>query len=152
MRLVGINMSHWSGEKVLLCQSPFAFMELVIGHVILHNFITGVKEHVAGCTRYCVLQVIHWKTTITALHTEIFLHGSHGNSKGQECPGFMTTLQKGLTCTQCGSQHATHICNRRTADSGTWWPQTSQRRNLLRQVSGHFHTSLSCQGPLCSDL
>ncbi len=52
-------MSHRSGEEVLLCQSPLAFVELVIGHIILHNVIAGVKEHVADCTRYCVLQVIH---------------------------------------------------------------------------------------------
>lgn len=48
--------------------------------------------------------------------------------------------------------NVTHICNRRTADSGTWWPQTSQRQNLQRQVLGHFRSSLSFLGPLCSDL
>lgn len=59
IRFVVINMSHWSGEEVLFRQSPLAFVELVIGQIILHNFIAGVKEHVAGCTGYCVLQVIH---------------------------------------------------------------------------------------------
>lgn len=59
MAFVVIDMSHSSGEEVLLRQLPAAFVELVIGHVILHHFIVGIKEHVAGCTRHCVLQVIH---------------------------------------------------------------------------------------------
>lgn len=56
---VVIHISHWSREEVLFCQFPLFFVVLVIGHVILHNFIVGVKEHVAGCTWNCILQVIH---------------------------------------------------------------------------------------------
>lgn len=36
-------------------------MKLVISQVVLHDFITGVEQHVAGCTWNGVLQVIHWK-------------------------------------------------------------------------------------------
>ena len=40
-------------------------MELVINNVILHDFIIGVEEYVAGRTWNCVLQVVHCKHKTT---------------------------------------------------------------------------------------
>lgn len=61
-------------------------------------------------------------------------------------------LQTGKDRNSTNSGYLTHICSRQTADSGTWWPQTSQRRIPRQQVSGRFHTSPSSRGPLRSGL
>lgn len=52
-------LTHYSGEEVLLRQPPLVSVVLVVGHVVVHDLIVGVKQNVAGCTRHRVLQVIH---------------------------------------------------------------------------------------------
>ncbi len=51
--------TYRSREEILIGQAKFFSVVPIIIHIVLHHLITGIKEHVAGHTRYRVLQIIH---------------------------------------------------------------------------------------------